>query len=506
MSVVFYGGDPITGGGSIALVRCQLLQWQRRPIYHGTDYVMTRHALRFRGVLNRDLNAYDFGNPAGLPPRSLINPTGLAAQSVTRGAFTGDTAALLNRLATQAAFPNLGVNSVSSGPRLNRGSDAPLTDAAIRHKLSQPKRLFAWFPIAGPPFVSPNGVVTQENGSKDCDVKGGPFPLVHDVIQIVGTKSYIVDFEIETYVNETDLFNVTPSTLLSNRWTEEEDIDQDFFAIRKISGLAMFRKDRLIDLGAFADDFRAYCFPPLANGFHRFAIHVAISEDDTQLAYTVIDRQTAMTVVPEVVSRIEAWQDVKASNLSLEGVAVALGEIFIDIIEKGQSRILASPIPMTTSTVAARIWGYPAATRKALENVGINLVLARFGFAFNVVGNWSGATAISVTHDLSGKFVEAKATKMTAINSAPYRGVVTAANIPNVGGSFPAFDQTDATGNILAVTGPGKGPPVDRVSNGTSGTRGTYMKALAGQILQSTDGQIPPRIPVTRNFVSRTPP
>ncbi len=229
MSVVYSIGTGIPGTDGVAdltLDAVQQLGYEQIPIWDGPTYLYTTFRFHWRGTYN-PANGFAWG----LIPQQIL----------PSGNFTG-------------TFPGL-----------IPGSLPPTTNVAIRHFLMQPRGRLT-YTIGGlvqpagdstvvvigglPDIICPTTIKgADENDAEvdyQTDCKNGPVPLSCNVVEIKGTKTFLVDWAVECYINEAYIFrtSTTLSALLSQRWTIEEDLDEDFFSTRTITGHAIFRADQ----------------------------------------------------------------------------------------------------------------------------------------------------------------------------------------------------------------------------------------------------------------------
>lgn len=214
----------------------------------------------------------------------------------------------------------------------------------------------------------------------ECDAKGGPKPLAFRVIAIHGTgKTLICAFEIETFVN---LFNDTSAqtpTMLSNRWTMEQDIDELHYTTRTIRGTAVFRKDYLISqrfnratnltVETFPDDFRYYINHPIPANFQRQSVRVSQSADGTQLYYTIVDREMPGNLgIGSKVVRMAGTYTCGTSWQNLFGIisndrGVINAPITTGLIGLGREMIRKAPaildqiLPRLSRNISLTVWG-----------------------------------------------------------------------------------------------------------------------------------------------------
>ncbi len=502
MSTLFIGGDSSTGQNSIVLTRCQVLNWNREPVFHGPDYIYTAHRLRVRAVLNPGVNAWtlspQFTNYAA--PMQILQGMGYNVSIVQR-----DTGPVTTVVRTMGNNNQPGATL----PYESAGTVAPITDVAIRHWIERPRQQVVLITGGVPVLVSPNLIDSNSVTRPGTDVKGGPFLTANDVVYISGGKSFIVDLSIETFVNEAGIYQATPSVLLSHRWEPSEDLDQDYFGTRTIRGTAHFRLDRLNFLGAVADEFRSYLVHPLPfAGWKRVAAHFQVSDDGSRVDYALVDKELAMSIIPPGVTRIEAFQTVDANSGDAFGAAAGqVGNVFDVIagalrgplgwgdvanalknvgVNVGKNILL----PKTTTIIAARVWGRSDVGRKTLENTALAIVTNRldrciqqfglFGAAVQAVG----VTNMKLTHDLAGKFVDCVCVRDFPI---PPNGIKAAlALVPDVASFFPDDDETTNVLTIFHGNVTPMGLPNYKNSQGI-GSRGTTLIKLAVASLLGPD-------------------
>jgi hypothetical protein len=273
------------------------------------------------------------------------------------------------------------------------------------------------------------------------------------------------------------------------------------------------------------DDFRVALFHPLPNplNWKRTVAHVEASSDGSTLVYTLVDRQTALSIVPEGVTRIEAFQTVGSNQVNTLGLA-RFGAAFVEkwltgpdsraaTERQGIFDLMRSIVPQAQLQITVRVWGHSRIFRSTLQNVAINIIMARLtlvGGAFPRVS----ATEFDITHDLAGTFVEASCVKKTPFSTAPFigpgaNGAIMAA-LPDVGQYFPTNnDDTSgfleyARASVLMQNGLPNRPAI-----GGTGTRGNFVTRLAAAalLLPNAVPSNPPAImPAQGSVVDRLPP
>lgn len=304
--------------------------------------------------------------------------------------------------------------------------------------------------------------------------------------------------------------------------------------MRVIRGQAQFRSDRLAFLGAMPDDFRVALFHPLPGpGWKRTAVNVTPDPDGTSLAYSIVDKQLALSIIPEGVTRIEAWQIISANSFSVESLAAGLARASLNFVSFGggtrQSDIslgerfakagfglLGSLIPLLQIEVTAKVWGRSDILRSQLQDVAVGIVLRRTFLALGgeqALPVTTASTELDIKHDLAGSFVEARGSLVTALTTAPYKSPmnVDIPGYPGVGIYFPT--DTDSTTPFLTERHGDVTPlglPLRPIPGANpTGTRGTFISRLATAALlaQDTTPVNPPVImPSSGAVLDRLPP
>lgn len=288
---------------NIVLPVSELLDYSRENVYDGPTYIGTRVHISIRSVYNPSAVSY----------------------------------------AADSAFPRFLV------PIVQKGGSPAVTEATIAFDLEQPRKLLIF--VVGGQVLFQSPMFRPDTKLYHCDAKYGPLPIRRRVSEIIGRKTFLVDFSIEAFVNESG--NRTdgqmPPVILSHRWTRRQDIDENFFSTVTTNGHAIFRTDvlayfRKLKVGAAAgtrtgapnfqdrfpatsvlpDDFRSFLFHPVPTKFRRVAVSVTPSEDHTQLEYMLIDRQQAFAW-PKGVARMHATQTVSSTTGMLQHLGMKIG-------------------------------------------------------------------------------------------------------------------------------------------------------------------------------------
>ena len=283
--------------------------YEKRAIWNGPDYLYTRHTFRLRACYNPRVTSY-------VLPASGLTVTG-------------------------ESFPPASV-PLASGAQ---------TDRSVRHALMQPRKPLEYvvggqnvlqvpdqnlqvpIPNTDPIQYFPLGSVQVPDDIGDANQ--GPIPLYCNVTAATGNKTFLVDYAVQTDVNECSLSTDTivspgqPPVLLSNRWSMVETYDRDLYPVRAVQGLAIFRSDRLALLDTQPDNYRSWIIIPLPNDWKRDSLRLSASEDGVSISYSFVDRFLSRTLIQGVtpgVARLEVVESVDAQHIGLEGAIMkALG-------------------------------------------------------------------------------------------------------------------------------------------------------------------------------------
>jgi hypothetical protein len=201
----------------------------------------------------------------------------------------------------EATWNPLTVASLNGQPVLPpagvRGDVPAISIATLRELLQRPRGqlivdIGGNVVLQSPATYFVGGVPTQA----PMDLRGGPKPIHVSVTKWQGIPTATVRFKIETWL---DPKTAPPSFLLSNRWDQSEQISEDFKSTIISSGVVTFRLDSLKllqgnnpDQGELTpDSFRSVFLPPVKNGYQRTGARVALSSDNTRIAWETQDEQ-----------------------------------------------------------------------------------------------------------------------------------------------------------------------------------------------------------------------
>lgn len=434
---------------SVEMEIVHFLEFQQTPVYSedGADYLFTHFRIGVRAVWNPEA--------------------------------TGGTMAETNNYVAAKALENL------------------------RHRLMQPRcALLVQVPISGSCHstsgVTDEGNVLLRSPLKDpsgvaysCDCNNGPKVLGVHINSIVGEKSAIVDFWVETWINECPVLK----PLLSNRWTMTSDVDEFAYTTRTTSGISVFRTDGMTKEGLYPDDFRANLFPPVPWGFRRERVRVEATSDGTHLRWLTIDvEQPHMVKANGIVKfdgMIRARKGVGTANLSnvmngarSGGSTFGRAGAFVGAAV-GMLQTAYSAYPPLTYSLNLRAWGNRFTTRASLVNF---LVRAAATFKMGP-GDDAIVTAIAfyfididIAVSVGSKYAELNANlRMPSevagfIYGTPVGGLA-ADKLP------PQIHQIPENVGTLVVVDSATSQrlPAD------SGTRGYYLASMVAQRLRSSE-------------------
>lgn len=340
------------------------------PVYDdtGTDYLYTRYSITVRAIINGQSDIFlgrtspiDAGGPrAGtryqngpvmsymlgsarvnpvinnLPNGGFVNAT-TGFRNTGAGGFPGDrpNPFVPTGSGVQGGYANAGDKAQAIFPTGEPGTTVPttqllftvvpapvttnITHTAVRYRLTTPRgQLF----VFSGPLAGGGGPVEMMLASPDLfsptDAKNGPIPRLFSITQALGdANTLMVDFSIETYVNESgDNGGAIPGTspgrtppgLVSNRFSQIHTVGPDGYTSVSTIGTAIFRTDLLntiiatslipgtppINSGTNPDVIRDRLFMPIPVGFVRENITVIGLPDATGVRYQYTDVQQAV--------------------------------------------------------------------------------------------------------------------------------------------------------------------------------------------------------------------
>lgn len=300
--------------------------------------------------------------------------------------WTFDVDCIYNPEATSVKH-NYELNTVDQNP----GHHPFETDDALQRYLSAPRgKLVVYGLGAGTGPVNQILVMSPISGM-ECDVMGGPFVEYCGVTKVHGLKTWLVSIRIVTYVN-TCLISTLQSAmerkvLLSHRWKQYHDINEDHFATIINEGTAIFRMDALRKMSRHPDQYRGALVQAVPPGFKREQIHVTVNEPGNIVRYRTVDVQQPYNVSSgQPCTRIEAlhtWSYSKMSPLSaVVGEIPSIAQNFINY-NTGSAQAAAGAVARDPSMVAS---GYNQQVNSAV-GLGNNVLNISTGFVQGTVEN-----------------------------------------------------------------------------------------------------------------------
>jgi hypothetical protein len=524
--------------GQVVLSQVKVQRYTQEAVYNSLDYLYTRHRLTVRATFNP---ATQHDGYAG----EVVNWAGGARQADL--AVPGDRPPPLGALQTRFITP------AGTPPRPDRPGAYTVT--AVRHQLLQPRYQLRWVMDGVPVLTSPlPGILT--------DSTNGPMPVSCDVVEERGSKTFLVDWTVQTDINECPRFVEHPVVVLSHSWDMEDDVDQDYYTVRRVSGKTVLdaqvvRGRRRVDEEepAYADYLRQYFFHPIPEGWKRQGIKVKLLGDGVTVLWSYEDREMPFTYVASAnadgtskwpgVTRIEALHVAEAGSLSGTALLKGAGSVgkgagggldtLIKLVESaggfmkmglgfGWGAIRGgmdvegkwypspshidwlSPIRQAFSTsnhtFIVRVWGNKDSDRTILEEVAREVIYQRRARLDELISGLI-PTGTKITHDVAGSFVEGIDTyvgpPMFSDRGEFNRPRPLPAKFP---GNKSVFSGENTPGVLEWENLDGKIWPMPSEDHG----RGTSIEALVGQWLTYPCNPTKNVPPVERELRASPPP
>lgn len=170
------------------------------------------------------------------------------------------------------------------------GTFPATTTKAIRQYILTPRRTLI-YEIGGVDVLrSPQlGMAT--------DAETGPKAIRCDVWRVDGARTFMGRAVFTTVLAECcDQDEDDFSPVLSHRWSDQHQIDENFFTTRIVTGEVIFRRDILDLQNKTADDFRRTIVHPVPDRFQRRRVEVTQNPSGTVLAYRLVDEQQYLSI------------------------------------------------------------------------------------------------------------------------------------------------------------------------------------------------------------------
>lgn len=335
----------------IDLFAIETHEFTAEPVYDDTltDYLYTKYTVVVTAMMNGQVRvtqpnlsmSYEFtGAPVGPTPPVSRAPSPFVG-TMTPGAPVGSDPIGIAEAVATGAPRGVVITPVTT----------PITHQAVRHRLTTPRAPLYIFAGGGmetgsPPaggFGPPNPAVSElflssPQAPTSVDAKNGPIPKILSIPTFHGdSETLMVDFAVETYINEAEQNNARPfSSLLSNRWKQRHSVDAAGWTTIVTAGLAIFRTDLVYFEDNSPDLSRQIIFEPIPPSFTRIVDYVETSEDVTGITYGYTDTQVPVNFVagPFIgAGEITAvHRQSVAANVDLLGAAIGMGERGVQMI------------------------------------------------------------------------------------------------------------------------------------------------------------------------------
>jgi len=281
--IIYYGG--------LKFEVVRTIDFIRQPVFDetGVDYLYTKFAINVVALCNSQHDPYS---------GDVFQAMGMSYNQ--EGAF------IPGRIDTAPT----NVTRQSEESRGIYGSTPIITDTTIRHWLKVPRRALIITDSQGNELLrSPKQA--GPFGLKDnfvCDANNGPKVSLYSIQEILGdARTFVVNFQVETYINECEEAENRSrygllAPLISNRFSQFHELDEDYFLTIVTQGKAHFRTDLVykqtpITDGVNPDALRHYLFLPIPYGFKREDIKVWGGAAANELNYQFTDIQKPMQFV-----------------------------------------------------------------------------------------------------------------------------------------------------------------------------------------------------------------
>jgi len=177
---------------------------------------------------------------------------------------------------------------------------------------------------------SVNGPLQMLLSSSAPDSRGGPFPRGVTIRQVGGSKTLLVQFQIQTFIfDQRCADRDVPKRVTSNRWEMSFGYDTEGMATRTTRGTLVV--DGKQD-GINADDFRYFAIPKIPSGWRRKRMDFNLSSDGLKIGYTIEDAEQYYAY-PEGLTTVEGSYTESTTK------AGALLYIDMDISVKGPKNV-----------------------------------------------------------------------------------------------------------------------------------------------------------------------
>lgn len=299
--------------GDISLGICSLKLFEEEAVYDktGTDLLMTRYSIAVQAVVNGQVEVR-----SGLAPTSYVD-NGFTVNAYDNAKTTKPSDVVVPPAPGDKPLDvNIGTFQEAVGVPVRAGSVDPLSASAPSKMVATQQRFVSSVtPAANAVPLSYNIIadrlrqprlrlfVFTEDGDAEslllmspvrwdyfCDAKNGPTPKLLSISAVHGdSQTFIVEWQVETFVAAVNADATAPPALLSNRFSCTHLVDGSGKLTIQVEGEARFRTDLLYKTGEGPDTFRVNLFQPIPRFFTREQIRVTPFPDETGVTYSYVD-------------------------------------------------------------------------------------------------------------------------------------------------------------------------------------------------------------------------
>jgi hypothetical protein len=336
-------------------------------------------------------------------------------------------------------------------PVATPGTLPPVTIAAIRHALLQPRGYLLYTSPNPGDVDNPFVIVEAPQQQGAVDLNNGPMPLSCTVKEVAGSKYFLINYRIKCWIHEcpngedvTDINNV----LLANRYSQRSDINFQHLSTKITEGEAVFRIDVLENAAFVADHFRSLLARTVSPGFKRTRISVWPLRNGNVIRYSYVDEEQ-MTDLGDTDARNDDGPD---------GGTVGSGIVKLEGYYGLASTNTSEGIPGGTTQAQCdiRAWGNKYSSNWRMIQRCLEIVLAKITLGAGGIGFIRNA---AIRESLVDRFVEVNI------------GFV---QLPPANVQIGALNTNGLQKDDIFEDQDGVNPPVPN----SSGTRGTAIEDL----------------------------
>lgn len=305
--------------------------------------------------------------------------------------------------------------SYESGPNQQHGLSPAITDDAIRLALMAPRQQLTY-------SINDDVVLSSPEQGSTVDAFVGPMPISCNVKEIVGTKTWIVSYRIETWINECATADeAADDPVVSSRFQVDRSVDRQRLTTLTTSGISVFRMDALESANQCADHFLTFLVPSVPTGFQRQAIDVKVNSIGNTLFWVIQDREMMYYLGDTFANQYGVeWCEATFSQVANppEGGGANKQSIFIH------------------ATFQARVVGNKNALKANLITFAVSLAIQRCAIkAGPVIGKDPLIRQISVSEVLTDRIID-----LTLVTMYPPSNIPNAIGLGGIQGQYLGID------------------------------------------------------------------